>query len=74
MAITVRAELVTSVRLGDEWADVLQGSFRVDSLAWTQDGAEVGHREMGFQATMASGGGLVAAPLSALSGVRYAAE
>ncbi|HVF05597.1 MAG TPA: hypothetical protein VNA20_12220 [Frankiaceae bacterium] len=74
MAITVNVEQVTSVRIGDEWTAVLPGSFVIDSLAWTQGGGEVGNREMGFQAALAGGGGMVAAPLSALTGVRYATD
>lgn len=74
MAITVNVEQVTSVRIGEEWAAVLPGSFVIDSLAWTQGGGEVGNREMGFQATLAGGGGNVAAPLSSLTGVRFSTE
>ena len=73
MAFTVRTEQVKSVRVGGEWTDVLPGTFEIDSLAWSQGGGEVGNRELGFRAVL-KGGGMLAAPLSALAGVRYTAE
>ena len=74
MAFTIKVEQVISVRIGDEWAGVEDGSFRIDSMIWDQEGQEVGNREMGFRAVLSGGGGLLAAPMSSLTGVRYKAE
>lgn len=71
MAYTVNVEQVTAVRIDGEWAAIQEGSFEVDSLAWAQGGQEVGSREMGFHAVLSGGGGVLAAPLSSLQGVRH---
>lgn len=73
MAITVDAGRVTAVRLGEEWLAVVAGTFRIDSLAWQQEGREVGDRSLGFTGVLDGGGGVIAAPLTSLTGVRYAA-
>jgi len=74
MAFMVKNELVTSVRVGESWEDVLPGTFTVDSLGWTQGGGEVGDRTMGFHAVLAGGGGIIAGPLSGVTGIRCTAE
>ena len=73
MAFVVEVERVTAVRIGEEWLAVEEGSFEIDSFAYSAGGGEVGNREMGVRAAVAGVGGLVAAPLSAVTGVRYAA-
>lgn len=74
MAFVVKSESVNAVRIGEEWAGVVDGSFAIDSFAFSAGGQEVGDRQMGFRATLSGGGGLLAAPLSALTGVRYAPD
>jgi hypothetical protein len=71
MAFVVDVERVHAVRVGEEWAAVVEGSFQIDSMAYAQEGREVGDRVMGFSAAL-GGGGVLAAPLTSLTGVRYA--